>query len=88
MERHVFNIRNQLPQEDTQSYITALRILASSCEFGELNDELIRDRLVCGIRSNVVRKQLLKESQLNLCKAIQMCTIHEVSEAHNEKFQL
>ena len=30
--------------------------------FRDQRDELIRDRLVCGIKNNAVRKQLLKES--------------------------
>ena len=60
MERYAFNTRDQM-DEDAKSYIASLRILASSCEFGDLQDELIRDRLVCGLKSNVVRKQLLKE---------------------------
>ena len=86
MERHAFNTRDQM-DEDAQSYIASLRILASSCEFGDLQDELIRDRLVCGLKSNVVRKQLLKEPKLTLQKATQICVLHEVSEAHTEKFQ-
>ena len=61
MEIHAFNSRDQR-DEDIQSYIASLRVWASWCEFGELLDELIRGRLVCGIKSNAVRKQLLNES--------------------------
>ncbi len=87
MERHAFNTREQKNNEDTQTYVAALKILASTCEFGNLKDELIRDRLVCGIGNNNVSKQLLKEANLTLEKAIQTCTINEQSEYHSDKFQ-
>ena len=64
MERHAFNVRNQREGESFQAYLSALRILANSCEYGELKDELIRDKIVCGIKSDNTRKQLLKESTL------------------------
>lgn len=61
MERHKFNTRNQKEGESIQSYVADLRILASTCEYGALKDDLIRDKIVCGVASNTVRKQLLKE---------------------------
>ena len=33
------------------AFITALYNLASKCDYGRLNDELIRDRIVVGIRN-------------------------------------
>ena len=48
-ERHVFNTRNQQTGESIDQYVTDLKIKARSCEFGELHDCLIRDRIVCGI---------------------------------------
>ena len=47
------------------AYGTELRKFARNCEFGELHDSIIRDRIVCGIRSNKVRKRLLREKDLN-----------------------
>lgn len=85
MERHNFNVRYQQPGEPVQSFITSLKILADTCEFDTLKDSLIRDRIVCGISSNSVRKQLLKERDLSLHKAIQLCQIHEAAEKHSEQ---
>ncbi len=56
MDRHVFNTTNQKTGESIQSYVSTLKILAKKCDFGILNDELIRDRIVCGIESDSVRK--------------------------------
>ena len=45
-----------------------------------MKDEFIRDKIVCGITSDRVRKQLLKERALTLDKAIQICQLNELSE--------
>ena len=39
-ERHVFNTRCQESDESIDSYVTALKKLAKSCEFGDLQDSL------------------------------------------------
>ncbi|CAB4038668.1 Hypothetical predicted protein [Paramuricea clavata] len=47
MERHKFNVRNQRDGESIQSYVSDLRILADTCEYGTMKDEFIRDKIVC-----------------------------------------
>lgn len=85
MERHKFNTRNQKESESFQSYLSSLRILASSCEYGELKDDLIRDKIVCGIKSDTTRRHLLKESKLSLEKAVQICQSNELSEQRTKQ---
>jgi len=60
-ERHMFNTSAQGATEGIDAYVTELRKLPRNCEFGELHDSIIRDRIVCGIRSNEVSKRLLRE---------------------------
>ena len=43
MEWFKFNTRNQTADETINQYVTALKLLARSCSFGVLEDELIRD---------------------------------------------
>ena len=45
-ERYKFRSREQRPDEPIDSYLTALRELAKSCEFGTLEEEMIRDQIV------------------------------------------
>ena len=73
IEPHKFNTRFQEVSEPVQNFITALKILADTCECGTLKDSLIRDRIVCGVSSDALRKQLLKERDLTLHKAVQLC---------------
>ena len=84
-ERHVFNTRAQGATEGIDVYVTELRKLARNCEFGELHDSIIRDRIVCGVRSNEVRKRVLREKDLNLEQAVEMCKSCEITET-GEKY--
>ena len=51
---------------------------ADSCEFGDKKGEFIRDSIVCGIHSDTVRKLLLREPDLTLEKAKELCVMHEL----------
>ncbi len=43
--------------------MTELRKLAKSCEFAQLHDSLMKDRIVCGIHSAEVKARLLREEE-------------------------
>ena len=48
-EQAKFNSRKQLQDETVDDFITDLFCLAEHCSYGELRDEMIRDRLVVGL---------------------------------------
>ena len=73
MERYKFNKRAQGETESVGQYITELRLLAKNCRFGDLQDELIRDRIICGINSERLQARLLREEALTLEKATSLC---------------
>ena len=79
-ERYTFNKRIQAEGETFDSFLMSLRQLSHSCEFGPLQDDLIRDRIVCGIRDESVRKRLLQEANLTLARCITTCKAAEISE--------
>jgi hypothetical protein len=79
VERHIFNTRKQGPSEKVDTFITDLRILAKSCEFENLHDSLIHDRIVCGVNSDTFRGRLLRESDLTLQRSIDICRAAEPS---------
>jgi len=83
MERHKFNTRIEKEGESFQSFVADLRILANTCEYGILKDELIRDKIVCGVSSRHVRKQLLKERDLTLNRATDIGIANELSDRNN-----
>ena len=53
------NKRVQDAGESIDHYITDIIKLAEHCQYGELKDDLIRDKLVSGIRDDKVREKLL-----------------------------
>ncbi len=79
VERYKFFTREQAVNEGIEAYHTELRMLAQTCNFGELTSSLIRDRIVCGIRSSTVRERLLRQENLTLEKCIQDIKANEMS---------
>ena len=78
-ERYQFNLCTQNPEEPVDSYINRLRKAASTCQFGTLTEELIRDRLVIGLQDHSTKLRLLKEESLDLNKALNICRSSEVA---------
>ena len=78
-ERYLFNKRDQETGENIDTYANSLRNLAKKCEYQALHDELIRDRIVCGIRENNIRKTLLQMPNLTLSKCIDTVRAAEVT---------
>jgi hypothetical protein len=67
------------------AFVTDLKVKAKTCDFGALRDSLIKDRIVGCVRSDRLRTRLLREPDLILQKAEDVCRADEASEAH---FQL
>lgn len=67
-EHYIFDNEHQDSGKYINTYFTKLRKLSVLCEFGQLADHMIRDRIGCGITDYTIRKKLLKESDLSLQK--------------------
>lgn len=76
-ERHSFFLREQHVDESIDQYVTELRDLSSTCNFGSLTDNLIRDRIVLGIRDRSIKDRLLRIKDLDLNKALEVCRAAE-----------
>ncbi|XP_059052349.1 uncharacterized protein K02A2.6-like [Achroia grisella] len=79
MVRFKFFTRCQEVGESIDDYVTALKLLSQRCEFEQLEDSLLRDRIVCGIIDIPVRDRLLRTDDLTLEKAIKICQANEMS---------
>ena len=78
-EAYLFNQRVQEVGESFDSFPTAVSSLAKTCNFGTIQDRMIRDRVVVGIKDNTTRKKLLAESKLTLKKCIDICRSSETT---------
>ena len=65
-ERHLFNSLKQNSNETIGAYCSRLRIAAKTCEFGTLEDEMIRDHIIQTCSSTRLRRKLLQEARLTL----------------------
>ena len=70
-KRFHFHKRNQLQTQSTAEFIMELRRLAARCKFGAYLDEVLRDRFVCGLRSERTQQKLLSEADLTLASAVE-----------------
>ena len=83
VEIYRFNTRVQGKAEPINRYVTGLRLIAKKwSSFGNLEDELIRDRIVRGVNSDDVKQQLLRVQDLTLEKALTICRAYEQSKKH------
>ena len=78
-ERYIFGLTNQGPNQTIDQYVTQLRHLTDSCEYGNLVDDFIKDRIVIGTADERAREQLFKKKRLTLDIAIDICRISELS---------
>ena len=71
-ERARFNRRSQLEGESVEEYLTALYSLVEACEYGNLRNDLLRDRIVVGIRDVSLSERMQLDATLTLEKAKKM----------------
>lgn len=83
-ERARFNMRRQEEGETVDAFITTLYSLAEHCGYGELHDEMIRDRIVVGIRDAHLSEKLQLKSDLTLeIEAVRSSSPYYVQEVRN-----
>jgi len=73
-----FNLCVEFSKANVDCYVNRLRKLASSCQFRTLTDEMMRNKLVIGIQDKSTKARLLREKDLSLDKALDMCTWSKV----------
>ncbi len=74
--RRLFNVpgfsRVRKPGETVATFVSELRSLAEFCNFNNTLDDMLRDRIVCGINNTKIQQKLLAEKTLTLAKAIEL----------------
>ena len=68
-ERYKFYQQAQKKGETITEYIAKLRRLAKDCDFGTFLEQALRDKLVCGLLNEDIKKELLKEKKLTFATA-------------------
>jgi hypothetical protein len=81
-EGGIFSGLRQLKNQKFDEYLVQVKAQAKKCEFGQLEDSLVKDMKVLGTRSNSVRERLFTEKDLELGKAVTICRSAE--QAHEQ----
>ncbi|RWS21397.1 uncharacterized protein B4U80_06309 [Leptotrombidium deliense] len=68
-----FSTSIQREGENFDAFLTELKVLAKDCNFGKLEDRLIRDKIVTGIRVDAVRANLLCKPKRTYKEAAYAC---------------
>ena len=84
MRRFRFNTSVRKPAESVTAFVARLRDLATHCEYGDAMKEMIRDRLVCGIRNDGLQRNLLAINNLTFEKALDYALLHEAAERNTK----
>lgn len=68
-------------------YLTELRQLAQTCDFGALLNDALRDKFVGGMRNENIQKRLLTEDKLTLAKAQEIAQGMETAARDAKQFK-
>ena len=72
VQRFKFHSRFRKQGESVATFVAELRSLAEFCNFKNTLEDMLRDRIVCGINNGAIQKRLLAESTLTYQKALEL----------------
>ena len=85
VQRHKFHSRIRKDGESVATFVSELRAIATYCNFGATLEQMLRDRLTCGIHDDKIQNRLLAESKLDFKKAMEIAlSIEEASKRAKE----
>lgn len=78
-ERYVFSQRQQKIGEPFDNFLIEIRRLVRTCEYGNMENEMLRDRIVQGINQQRLQRELLGTANLTYDLAVSKCRSHEAT---------
>ena len=84
-ERTRFNHRDQREGKSIEQYLTALYGVVENCDYGDLKDELLHNRIIIRIRDVALSEKLQLDTKLTLASAKQKVCQSEAVKEHSSK---
>ena len=78
-ERYIFYSSDQGPNETIDQWVTRLRQLTKSCNFENMTDSLLRDRIVLGTKDKAARARMFRDKAVDLHGAIDQLRASEIA---------
>jgi hypothetical protein len=88
IKRYEFNTIKQRPGETVAEYVAALRKTAEFCDYGDILNDMLRDRLVCGIADKRVQNRYSRETKLTYTEARDMALAAETADKDSKRLQV
>ena len=86
-EKFLFHKQVQAADESIAELDAALRKLAIHFEFGKMLEEMLRDRVVCGLHHEATQRCLLSEPALTYQKALEIAKGMEAADSNTVSFK-
>ena len=80
-ERHQFWSHSMAEGVSVDKFVTELRQRCKNCEFGAGENDMIRDKLVFSLPDTRMKEILLRETDLTLDKAVDICRAAEAAKS-------
>ena len=87
VQRYTFNTRSRKQGESITMYVAELRRLAEHCNYRDSLNDMLRDRLVCGVNDQRVQRRLLAEGDLTFQKAYDIAIAMEAADRNARELQ-
>ena len=87
VQRFKFHSHSRKSGESVATYIAELKRLSEDCAFGEFLQEMLRDRIVCGINDPRIQRHLLAERELTYKSAFELAQSMETADQNTNNLQ-
>ncbi len=87
VQRYKFNSWICQQGESIATYIVKLRRLSEFCQFEDTLDDMLRDRLVCGVNDPSMQRHLLSEMKLDFKRALELAQAMESADKNAHDLQ-
>ena len=87
IQRYHFNSRNLRSGESVASHVAELWHLSEHCEFGTTLNQMLRDRLVCGVEEPKIQRRLLAELDLTFDKTFELALAAQSADKNAKDLQ-
>ena len=80
VQRYKFISRVRQPEESVAKFVATLRHLAIHCGYGDSLNDMLRDRLICGINDARIQRRLLAETKVDFKRAMKIAQAMETAD--------
>ena len=87
VQRYRFNTRYRHVGESASTYVAELCQLSNHCDFGPSLQQMLQDRLICGIEDPKIQQRLLAEPDLSFDKAFELSLTSESADQNVKDLQ-